>query len=894
MHMRPKDFQGIVRRMLLYVVPLVLLLFWGFSSYEKNLENQALLRIRGEQEKGCIILANLLESTFSQYVSDLLVVYNSGELSDYASDSNSLHRIELEKLFVRIALKKEYVNHIRFIDKRGFEIIQVDHLLDGSAKPTSAVNMEDLRTSDLFQEGRILPSNTLYISDIQNYEDQIHATPAFFLALPVFSHDEFFGLLTIDYDACYLLSFFSAYQSSLSKDIEFGLIDHEGYWILQGEQSCSDVARSEPVLFSAEPWFETLLKEEAPTDISNGDRVYHIQPVKPRPIETLVWYPVKDRLWSIVSSFNLDQLAELDQNYILSHPEVKWVLSLLLFIISGIYVVFLQLRRVDRQQMKVSSLISDYTSNGIVVTDANKLITFCNHSFEMLSGYSQNELIKKDAEAYRVEGWSHAHQKNFGFSYSSKKRPVWVKHQSNLFVLSNLTVNEVFYDNKRLEYIIEVYGISSWNVCDYVTHSEDMQYDFNLIFSNLARAIKARAPFCCLLIQLKHKELESELSQIELTGFSVAVASFLVRMLGTKEPAYVFSPSTYLLMLRGEFSNQQIVGWANELLSTMEKPFTYLGRQFDIRSICGISLFPQSGMTCNQLVLNACLATRMVEQSNAVSTLVFNEEIHSQYIRRQAILEEIPKAFGAGQLDLHYQAQIDIPTNTIKGCEGLVRWTHPILGTIRPDEFIPLMETNNLMALLGDFVIRTAIDFLTSNKEILKKYAPQFALAINLTAEELTNTSLTNLIAIELKNNEIEAGMLSIELTERTAVENLDTAEQILKKLRSMGISIAIDDFGTGFSSLSYLLELSMDKLKIDRSFIASYPDSQAITIFKTVVLLANELGVTVIAEGVETEEQLQFLREIGCSQYQGFLFSKAVEEKVFLEQLVAQNSKGV
>ncbi len=196
------------------------------------------------------------------------------------------------------------------------------------------------------------------------------------------------------------------------------------------------------------------------------------------------------------------------------------------------------------------------------------------------------------------------------------------------------------------------------------------------------------------------------------------------------------------------------------------------------------------------------------------------------------------------------------------------------------------MEEHNLISLLGMFVVRAAVRFLKTHQEFLVEVEPTFTLAINLSAEEFSNQAIISFIGDELEAQGIDPSLLSIELTERTAVESLQTTDKLMDRLRQIGVGLAIDDFGTGFSSLSYLLELSMDKIKIDRSFIASYPDSDAITIYKTVLLLAKELGITVVAEGVETEEQLHFLRQIRCNQYQGYLFSKAVPEDEFMLQL--------
>lgn len=235
---------------------------------------------------------------------------------------------------------------------------------------------------------------------------------------------------------------------------------------------------------------------------------------------------------------------------------------------------------------------------------------------------------------------------------------------------------------------------------------------------------------------------------------------------------------------------------------------------------------------------------------------------------------------------LYYQAQLSVESGTIIGAEALIRWEHPVLGTVSPDEFLPILQEQQQLDHLGRFVITESIQFLSRNLAFLRAACPAFSLSINLSPEEFSNPSLIDLLGSQLREHRIPDNYLTVELTEHTAVENLTSANSTLDKLHAQGIAIAIDDFGTGFSSLSYIMELSIDMIKIDRSFISRYPDSQSITIYKTVLLLAKEVGATVLAEGVEKAEQLAFLAEIGCDQYQGYYFSKAVDEAVFLKQV--------
>ncbi len=897
MRLHRKDLLTIAQRTLFFVVPLVVLFLLLFSSYEKSLANQATLLLQTEQEKGNAIIATQLEAVFNQYVSDLLIVFDSDEFNRYVQDPQEERLSELEQLFLRIANKKSYINHIRLLDDTGVEIIKIDHLPNSLAAPSASSDLKDRREDKVFAFGKAHDDNTLYVSPIglesrQSLED-IHTGPALVLALPVYAHGEFFGVVIIDYDACFLISFLRDYQQAMTKNIIFGLVSNQGWWLHQGGQPCSEFHRDDEdsgFLFLEAPAMKDRMFSEESGFYLSDEKSYGYQAVYPSSTQDLSWYPDEGRLWSVVSYYDRAELPVLSQAFLLQHPLLKWTIALLLFLLGMVFVAFLQHRSADLLQLQVSSLISEYSGNGILVIDHHNRITFCNHAFEVLCGYTQAELVGRDTQKV-LPCIRSSVDKELRESGATASGPIWIRHKNGNEHLANRTQTQASIAMRKDVYTVEVYTSSSWGVSDFISYVS--KNNVVLPFALFSGYEENSHTTYCLLIQLQHQlERDKHYSLTSGSSFSIALSLFISSMLGQSEPVYAFSADTYVVLMH-EDDKTRVQPRIRSLLQGIEKQCSSLYTFVHTLALCGYSQYSGGELSIPTLLLQASMASKMIESTHKCPCLLFDEIVHKQYLRKQAILAEIPAAFASSSLVLHYQPQVDVKSDRILGAEALIRWIHPALGFIAPDEFIPLMEEHQLISLLGEYVIRSAVTFLKTNQEFLRSIEPDFSLAINLSAEEFSNQELIDLIGEQLFQQGIDPSLLTVELTERTAVESLHTTGMLMDRLQFSGVGIAIDDFGTGFSSLSYLLDFSLNKIKIDRSFIANYPDSDAIIIYKTVLMLAKELGITVVAEGVETEQQLHFLKQIGCNQYQGYLFSKAVPEDEFLGQLRRQGKAG-
>jgi EAL domain-containing protein (putative c-di-GMP-specific phosphodiesterase class I) len=265
----------------------------------------------------------------------------------------------------------------------------------------------------------------------------------------------------------------------------------------------------------------------------------------------------------------------------------------------------------------------------------------------------------------------------------------------------------------------------------------------------------------------------------------------------------------------------------------------------------------------------------------------FTADMHTQSLARLDLEHDLRKAEARGEFILHYQPQIDLRSGAIVGVEALIRWQHPTRGLIPPGQFIPIAEETGLITAIASWTLRTAC---RQARQWRAAGLSPVRIAVNLSARQFHQVDLVADIASVLAETQIEARWLDIELTESVVMSDAQATIAMLHDLKNLGVQLSVDDFGTGYSSLSYLRRFPIDTLKIDRSFVSDIPsDADDAAIVAAIIVLAHSLKLTVIAEGVETEEQEAFLRRHGCDEVQGFLHSRPVPG----EQIAAMLSRG-
>jgi diguanylate cyclase (GGDEF)-like protein/PAS domain S-box-containing protein len=326
-----------------------------------------------------------------------------------------------------------------------------------------------------------------------------------------------------------------------------------------------------------------------------------------------------------------------------------------------------------------------------------------------------------------------------------------------------------------------------------------------------------------------------------------------------------------LLTSMGQESDAAVA--AQRIIRVLSVEYSIRGQSLSITTSIGISVFPHNGIDGETLIKHADTAMYCAKQKGPNNVQFFTEDLNSQMVERLAIENGLRLALDRQEFFLVYQPQMDIATGRVVGYEALIRWKHPVLGLVPPDKFIRIAENSGLIVPIGEWVLRTACSQV---RRWQNEGLPAVRIAVNVSAVQFRQDGFRDLIRDVLRETGLAPECLELELTESLLLTNADVVFSVLQELNEMGLSLAIDDFGTGYSSLSYLKQFRVNKLKIDRSFIrdiAEHSDDAAIT--TAIISMAKSLNLKVIAEGVETEEQMSFLRVHQCDEIQGYYFSK-------------------
>lgn len=331
----------------------------------------------------------------------------------------------------------------------------------------------------------------------------------------------------------------------------------------------------------------------------------------------------------------------------------------------------------------------------------------------------------------------------------------------------------------------------------------------------------------------------------------------------------------FALML-GNASRDEAARIAQLLLDELSKPFVLEGNEFFVTPSIGISLYPGDAADEETLVKHADTAMYQAKEMGRNHYRFYTSDMNERIAKRLRLEKGLRKALDRDELTVHYQPQVDLTTGEITGIEALLRWRHPELGIVSPADFIPLAEENGMIIPIGEWVLRRAC---TQNKAWLDAGLSPMRIAVNLSARQFQQSNLVDVIQQVLLDTGLPPYYLDLEITESVAMFNESYVIAKLQDLKNLGIKISIDDFGTGYSSLSYLKKFPIDALKIDKSFVSEVMnDKDDAEIIATIISMARNLKVAVIAEGVENEEQLQFLRSQKCTEAQGYLFSKPLD----------------
>ncbi|MGH8301003.1 MAG: putative bifunctional diguanylate cyclase/phosphodiesterase, partial [Steroidobacteraceae bacterium] len=391
-------------------------------------------------------------------------------------------------------------------------------------------------------------------------------------------------------------------------------------------------------------------------------------------------------------------------------------------------------------------------------------------------------------------------------------------------------------------------------------------------------------PFAALVVDLDrfklindslgHRAGDAVLDEVSRRLSSVVRDIDTVARTGGDEFIVIISPSG---------APEDAVAIAHRAKDALRTPMTISGVELHVTCSIGVAYYPTDANSADSLIARADAAMYCAKQRGRNNVQCFAAGMDAVTVGRVNMESDLHAAIDAGQFELHYQPKPDTQSGDVYSAEALIRWRHPQRGLIPPDDFIPLAEECGLINEIGAWVLHEAC---RQCAEWQRNGLPALRVAVNVAATQFRRGDLLEVIGGALKSAGIEARFLEIELTESAVMTNPEESVAILEQLSRMGVLVSVDDFGTGYSSISYLRRFPIDKLKIDRSFVRDLDCEVDASIVRAIISLAHSLKLKVVAEGVETPDQLKYLRSLGCDQYQGFHFSPPVPAGEFAELL--------
>jgi diguanylate cyclase (GGDEF)-like protein/PAS domain S-box-containing protein len=554
-------------------------------------------------------------------------------------------------------------------------------------------------------------------------------------------------------------------------------------------------------------------------------------------------------------------------------------------------------------QVVLASKVFEQSREGIMITDADQNIVMVNQAFTDISGFSAEEALGnnpkllssgKHSEQFYLIVSDNLKSKGFwqGEIWNRRKNgeiyPEWLSISKGLNHLGQVSeyvaifsdISKIKEDEEKIQRLAHY---------DSLTNLVNRQLMMDRLDHAISSANRSKAPVSLLFIDLDHfKNVNDTLGHHIGDELLVDVANRMSGLLRVEDTLARQGGDEFIVVLPGvgEAGASHV---AEKILNEVSKRIKIGAYELFITPSIGVAVYPQDGEDVASLLKNADAAMYQAKDDGRNTYRFFTHTMQQRASRLMLIENALRTALSRNELSLNYQPQVCTKTGRIVGAEALLRWTHPEIGVISPIEFIAVAEQSGQILALSQWVLRTALQYL---KSLLDQGHAPFIMAVNLSAVDFQQIDLPEKVMKVIEEINVSPENLALELTESVAMANAEMAIEMMSKLTAKGIKIAIDDFGTGYSSLSYLKRLNASKVKIDQSFVRGLTNNdEDKAIVKAIISLASSLGLKTIAEGVETEGQLAFLKDEGCDQIQGYYFSKPLSADDFRRYLTTNQS---
>ena len=551
--------------------------------------------------------------------------------------------------------------------------------------------------------------------------------------------------------------------------------------------------------------------------------------------------------------------------------------------------------------LKLAAKVFEQSHEGFMITDAKRKIIMVNHAFTGITGYTEEEVLGQNSDMLASGHHEDIFYQNMWASIQEKgywQGEIWNRRKNGDVYPELLNVSVVRDSNGKISQYVGVFADitqikTSEKRLEFLAHHDPLTSLPNrlLLFLRLEHGIdvarRENKQLALLMLDLDHfKDVNDSLGHLAGDQLLKLVADRLTDRLRETDTVARLGGDEFTVLLEDIAHPEDAARLAEAIIADLSEPWLLPHNcEVTIGVSIGISLYPQYGDTPEILLQQADTALYQAKRGGRNRFAYFSDELTHAVRERIALETKLRRAIVNNELRVFYQPQIDIASGIMVGAEALVRWQDPVEGLIPPIRFIPVAEQTGLIMAIGEWVLR---ETCRQGREWMNSDLPAITLAVNVSPHQLRQGDINGMVATVLSETGFPAERLELELTESGLMDRELEAVELLNNLRAQGIRLAIDDFGTGYSSLAYLKRFPLDVLKIDKSFIDEIPYNQDdMEIAATIVAMGHTLGFKVLAEGVETKEQLAFLKTQGCDLYQGYLSSRPVPADDFFQLLL-------
>ncbi|MDX8396860.1 MAG: EAL domain-containing protein [Mariprofundaceae bacterium] len=545
----------------------------------------------------------------------------------------------------------------------------------------------------------------------------------------------------------------------------------------------------------------------------------------------------------------------------------------------------------QKELLLAASVFSD-SPMGIMITDAQSNILRTNTAFSIITGYSAEESVGKRPNLLKSDLHDIDFYQNIWASLLQTGQwegEIWNRRKNGEIFPEWSTITAIYnhdnHDNQISHFINSFTDISEKKISekhvyhlahyDALTDLPNRSLFLERLEQSIRQSKRSEKKLAVMFLDLDNfKTINDTMGHAAGDSLLVEVGKHLKACIRDVDLIARIGGDEFTIALTDIESTQDIALVADKILEATQHPISLNGKPVMVSASLGISTYPDDASNAAELIKGADIAMYRAKDDGKNNYQFFTQAMNESIIARHKIENDLREAIKHQQFILHYQPQVNLECGSITAVEALIRWQHPKKGMISPFHFIPVAEETGMIVEIGKWVLSEAC----KQQQVWHKQGFNIRIAVNVSAQQFQDPNFYHYVESTLQANQVHCENLELEVTESSLMHDPEAAVQLLNRLSQLGLSLALDDFGTGYSSLSHLKHLPIDTLKIDQSFVRDLPhDKRDVGIANTIIAMAHNLGLNVLAEGVETTEQLDFLKESGCDDVQGYLFSKPV-----------------